>query len=147
MQLQYNELQSSMILNSFLSCNVSLREVVKIICEIISKENRSTTFTMATASNKTPPLFHKSKSYSDWVHLVNLWTKFTDLDPTRQGPALVMSLEGKALDTILELDDKDISHKDGVTMIINKLNKLYKKDELNEKFEDLEKFENYKRSP
>ena len=102
---------------------------------------------MATASNKTPPLFNKSKSYSDWGGLVNLWTKFTDLDPTRQGPALVMSLEGKALDTILELDDKDISHKDGVTMIINKLNKLYKKDELNEKFEDLEKFENYKRSP
>ena len=101
---------------------------------------------MATASNKTPPLFNKSKSYSDWVRLVKLWTKFTDLEPTRQGPALVMSLEGKALDTILELDDKDISHEDGVTLIINKLNKLYKKDELNEKFEDLEKFENYKRS-
>ena len=101
---------------------------------------------MATASNKTPPLFNKSKSYSDWVRLVKLWTKFTDLQPTRQGPALVMSLEGKALDTILELDDKDISHEDGVTLIINKLNKLYKKDELNEKFEDFEKFENYKRS-
>ena len=101
---------------------------------------------MATASNKTPPLFNKSKSYSDWVRLVNLWTKFTDLEPTRQGPALVMSLEGKALDTILELDDKDISHKDGVTLIINKLNKLYKKDKLNKKFQDLEKFENYKRS-
>ena len=110
------------------------------------KENRSITFIMATASNKTPPLFNKSKSYSDWVRLVKLWTKFTDLKPTRQGPALVMSLEGKALDTISKLDDKDISHEDGVTLIINKLNKLYKKDELNEKFEDLEKFENYKRS-
>ena len=101
---------------------------------------------MATASNKTPPLFSKSKSYSDWVRLVKLWTKFTDLEATRQGPALVMSLEGKALDTILELDNKDISHENGVHLIINKLNKLYKKDELNEKFEDLEKFENYKRS-
>ena len=101
---------------------------------------------MATASNKTPPLFSKSKNYSDWVRLVKLWTKFTDLPPTRQGPALVMSLEGQALDTILELDDKDISHEDGVSIIINKLNNLYKKDELNEKFEDLERFESYKRS-
>ena len=93
---------------------------------------------MATASNKTPPLFSNSKSYSDWVRLVKLWTKFTDLEVTRQGPALVMSLEDKALDTILELDDTDISHENGVNLIINKLNKLYKKDELNEKFEDLE---------
>ena len=57
-----------------------------------------------------------------------------------------MSLEGQPLDTIIELDDKDISHEDGVTIIINKLNNLYKKDKLNEKFEDLERFESYKRS-
>ena len=31
--------------------------------------------------------------------------------------------------------------------IINKLNSLYKKDELNEKYEDLEPFDSYKRSP
>ena len=78
---------------------------------------------------------------------MKLWTKFTDLEPARQGPALVMSLEGKALDIILELDDKDISHNNGVTTIINKLNSLYKKDKLNEKFEGLERFESYKRSP
>ena len=65
---------------------------------------------MAAASNKTPSLFNKSKNYSDyWVCLVKLWTKFTDLEPARQGPALVMSLEGKALDTVSELDDKDIT--------------------------------------
>ena len=56
-----------------------------------------------------------------------------------------MFLTGKALETILELDDKDISNEDGVVMIINKLDGLFKKDELNEKFEDLERFEAYKR--
>ena len=64
----------------------------------------------------------------------------------RQGPALVMSLEGKALDTILEFDDKDILDDNGITTIINKLNSIYKKGELNEKFEDLECFESYKKS-
>ena len=66
---------------------------------------------MATA-NKAPPNFSKAKSYSDWIRFVRLWTKFTDLDPTRQGPAIVMTLEGKALDTILELDDSEISGKE-----------------------------------
>ena len=51
---------------------------------------------MATASNKTPPQLSKFKSYGDWVRLVKIWTKFTDLAPEKQGPALVMSLTGKA---------------------------------------------------
>ena len=72
---------------------------------------------------------------------MKLWAKFTDLEPARQGPALVMFLVGKALDTILELDNKDILHNNGVTTIINS---LYKKDELKKfslkKFEDFERF-------
>lgn len=43
------------------------------------------------------------------------------LEPTRQGPALLMSIESKALDIILEIDDKDISSGNDVTVIINKL--------------------------
>ena len=87
---------------------------------------------MATANNKTPPSLSKAKRYSDWIRFVRLSTKFTHLDPTRQGPALVMTLEGKALDTILELDDSEISDKERVIKIISKLNSLYNKDKLNE---------------
>ena len=43
------------------------------------------------------------------------------LEPTRQGPALLMSIKGKVLDMILEIDEKDISHGNGVTVILNKL--------------------------
>lgn len=39
-----------------------------------------------------------------------------------------MFLEAKALENIIELDDKDISLENGITAII-KLNGLYKKDE------------------
>lgn len=39
-----------------------------------------------------------------------------------------MFLEAKALENIVELDDKDISLENGITAII-KLNGLYKKDE------------------
>lgn len=57
-----------------------------------------------------------------------------------------MSIEGNALERILEIDDKDISHGNGVTVSINKLKNWYKKDELNKTFEDLERREVYKRS-
>lgn len=67
---------------------------------------------MITAKNKIVPNLSKAKSYSDWIRFVRLWEKLTNQDPTRQGPALVMTLEGKALDTILELDNSDISDKE-----------------------------------
>lgn len=67
---------------------------------------------MVTAKNKIAPNLSKAKSYSDWIRLVRLWEKLTKQDPTRQGPALLMTLEGKALDTILELDNSDISDKE-----------------------------------
>lgn len=57
-----------------------------------------------------------------------------------------MSIKGNALDRILKIDDKDISHGNGVTVSINRLKNWYKKDELNKTFEDLERLEVYKRS-
>lgn len=74
-------------------------------------------------------------------------TKFTDLELAIQGPELVVPLEGRALDTILEPDDKNIWHDNDIITIINKLNSLCKKDKLNEKLEELERFESYKRLP
>ena len=100
---------------------------------------------MATASSKKPPLLSHQKSYSDWVRLVNIWSKFTDLNAEKQGPALVMALEGKALDAILELTDDEIASARGVKRILEKLDSIYKKDKLNEKFTDLECFESFKR--
>ena len=99
---------------------------------------------MATASCKSPPVFNKSKCYTDWVRLVKLWTKFTGLGETQQGPALVMTLEDKDLEAALELDDAKVASKDGVLAIIEKLDMLHKKDELQEKFNDLENFESFK---
>lgn len=42
-----------------------------------------------------------------------------------------MTLEGKVLYTNLELDDSEVSDKEWVNKIINKLNSVYKKDKLN----------------
>ena len=84
--------------------------------------------------NKSPPLLSKSESYDDWLKLVEIWHKFTTLEPEKQGPAIVLSLKCKAQDAVLELDTSQISHTDGVTIIIDRLNKIYKKDELTQCF-------------
>ena len=96
--------------------------------------------------NKAPPLLSASKSYSDWKKLINLWQTFTTLEKAKQGPALVLSLEGKAQEAALELDSKDISGEDGVKAVLIKLDKIYEKDKLIEKYNAIEKFETYKRS-
>ena len=97
------------------------------------------------SNNKSPPSLSNSKSYSDWLKLIEIWRKFTSLEPEKQGPAIVLSLEGETQDAIRELNTNDITDKDGVSKVIECLNRLYKKDELTEKYNALESFETYKR--
>ena len=66
------------------------------------------------ASNiKSPPSLSNSKAYIDWLKLIDIWRKFTNLEPGKQGPAIVLSLEG---------DTAVISGTDGVDKIIEQLN-------------------------
>ena len=73
------------------------------------------------SNNKSPPLLSNSIS-----------------EPEKQGPAIVLSLEGEAQDVILELDTPVISGTYRVDKIIERLNWLYKKDKLTEKYDVLE---------
>ena len=98
------------------------------------------------SNNKSPPSLSNSKSHSDWLKPIEMWRKFTSLEPEKQGPAIVLSPEGEAQDAILELNTNDITDKDGVNKIIERLNRLYKKDELTGKYNALESFETYKRN-
>ena len=95
--------------------------------------------------SKTPPSLSGSKSYDDWVNLVSNWRKFPSLEPEKQEPVIVLSLEGESQDGVLELDSDIISGKDGVDKVIARLNKVYKKDELTQKCNAFESFEKYKR--
>ena len=69
-------------------------------------------------SNKVPPLTCTFHAYDDWCKSVRTWTKFTDLQPEKQGAAMFLSLEGKAQEAALELEDDTISRKDGVKIIL-----------------------------
>ena len=48
---------------------------------------------------------------------------YTELPKTRQGPTLVLSLEGEAQDAALELLEDKIAQKNGVDAILRRLDR------------------------
>ena len=92
--------------------------------------------------NKSPPLLSKSKTYDDWIKLLSIWLKFTSLKSEKQELAIVLTLEGEAHDKVLDIHTDVISGKDGVSKIIKRLNKIYRKGELSQKYNALEAFSN-----
>ena len=100
---------------------------------------------MPTNHSKAPPSLSKCKKYDDWKKMIKIWCTYTDLPKERQGAAMFLSLEGEAQDTVLELSDGEISSETGVKNIIDRLEKLFKKDETLQKYQALEAFETYPR--
>ena len=76
---------------------------------------------------------------------IKVWRRFTDLPAHRQGSALVLPLEDEASDAVLEIDDTEIAKDDGVDAIINRLNRLFKKDSTITKYQTVEAFETFRR--
>ena len=95
--------------------------------------------------DKSPPLLSKSKTYDDWIKPLSIWLKSTSIESEKQRPAIVLTLEGEAQDVVLELNTDVVSGKDGVSKIIERLNKICKKNKLSPKYNALEAFETYKR--
>ena len=59
--------------------------------------------------NKFPPLLPKTKSYYDWIQLVEVWRQFITLESKKQDPAIVLTLEGEAQDTVLEVETSGVT--------------------------------------
>ena len=91
----------------------------------------------------TPPEFTDDRPYEDWSRRVTWWKRQTELSADKQGAALASYFKGKALDAVLEIDDDVINSDNGVTVIMNKLDILFKKNTLTKKIEDIETFEKY----
>ena len=72
---------------------------------------------MGSNFKKTPPVLSKASSYEDYKKLLELWTKFSSLEKNEQGTAVLLSLEGKAQEAVLELDSDVISSEQCVSYV------------------------------
>ena len=102
---------------------------------------------MATPNyTKAPPLLSESKNYEDWKKKINIWSRISTLDAPSKASQVFMTLKGEAEDAVMELEESEIYHADGLTNILARLDTLYKKDATLQKVQYLEKFEAYRRT-
>ena len=59
---------------------------------------------------KNPPILDTSPSFEHWEKAIQYWQAITDLPKTKQGPAITLSLTGKALEAAMELEFDDVNH-------------------------------------
>ena len=99
---------------------------------------------MATAL-KTPPILSDDIPYSDWKNDVNIWKLYTDLDKKKRGPALYLTLTGKARECVRSLKAEEIGGDNGLDLIVNKLNAVFEDDINMQTFTCFQEFYQYRR--
>ena len=92
-------------------------------------------------ATKTPKI-KDAKNYEDWVQLIDFWKMCSDIKPEKQGPKLILCLEGESREAAMQLSKEEIQSENGVDNIIKKLNTLYKSNETLKKFNFITEFEN-----
>ena len=104
---------------------------------------------MATRIN--PPAFNKDKNYERYKQELLAWKEITDLRQDKQGIAIALSLpeddESKIREKVFDqiaLDD--LKSDDGLTVLLNFLDKHLAKDDLTDSLEKFEDFEDFKRA-
>ena len=95
---------------------------------------------------KNPPEMRDDLLYDDWKKELQIWCMCTDLEKKRQGPAIFLTLKGKARETILaKIKPTDISKDNGAETITASLDKLYVKNESASAVNTFENFSHFSR--
>ena len=81
----------------------------------------------------------------EWPNDVKIWQLFTDLEKKKQGSALYLTLTGRARECVPELTPEVIGGDDGVQKIIEKLDKLFMKNQNARAYLTFKKFYDYRR--
>ena len=102
---------------------------------------------MTQSNFKNPPSLESSPSFDSWENELKLWVLVTDLKKEKQGPAVVLSLSGKAREAALEIPSSELVKDDGVPKIVSRLASIYRKDTVDTAYEAFENFISFKREP
>ena len=105
----------------------------------------------SSQSYKVPPAFTVLKSYNRWIEEIKVWQALTELEKKKQGLAIALSLPEEGQNSVRDKVFSEISADvlnadDGVTKLIEFLDKIFKKDELSEAYETYVEFDRFRRS-
>ena len=105
----------------------------------------------SSQSYKVPPAFTVLKSYNRWIEEIKVWQALTELEKKKQGLAIALSLPEEGQNSVRDKVFSEISANvlnadDGVTKLIEFLDKIFKKDELSEAYETYVEFDRFRRS-
>ena len=100
---------------------------------------------MAGKRRCDPPTLSDNVDYDDWEREIKIWQMATDVVKSKQGPTIYLSLEGKARESCKTIDPSDLEGEGGVKVLLDKLKKLYGKDDAQVLFQIIESFETYQR--
>ena len=100
---------------------------------------------MAGKRRCDPPVLSDDVEFEEWEREIKIWQLATDVEKSKQGARIYLSLEGKARENCKSIEIKDLGGENGVAVLIEKLKKLYGKDEAQVLFKIIEDFESYQR--
>ena len=102
---------------------------------------------MATGHQlKAPPVFKEEDDYMSWKNDIEVWQMFTDIDQKKRGPAVYLSLTGKAREAVRDIKPAELGGNDGVEKILEKLDGLFLKDHSTRAYVAFKEFHEFKRS-
>ena len=100
---------------------------------------------MAHANIKSPPVLETEEGYAEWKVDLSIWEMFTDLEKKKRGPAVYLSLQGRARDCVRDLPVADIGKENGVKLLTDKLDRAFQGDENARTFQSFKLFYDYRR--
>ena len=95
---------------------------------------------------KNPPSLGDDSNYEQWKQAVELWKTVTDIDKSKQGAALALSIDGKAREIALNLDRTKLNSEGGVEYLVKELDAIFEKDKTDKTYETYELFDKYRKN-
>ena len=87
------------------------------------------------SSKKTPPKFNEKMSYSAWKNKIKMWEIVTSVDQKERAIIILFdALEGnvKAEKAVQDLRAEELNTKDGMNILLNKLDVVFKSETVDE---------------
>ena len=89
----------------------------------------------SNATKSSPPVFdEKIHTWKEYMKELYMWKSLTSLEKYKQGPALYLSLKGRAKEVVKDLNNEEIVGDDGIDKISDALDAIFRKEENQEAF-------------